>query len=59
MISLLESTRPDSGELAQELEMLFTPVKNDIREIFYKEEHILLPKALERLSEADWRSIYA
>ena len=49
MIATLESTRPDSHELAQELEKLFTPAENAIREMFYKEEHILLPNALERL----------
>ncbi len=57
MIATLESTRPDSHELAQEMEKLFTPAENAIREMFYKEEHILLPNALERLSDADWRAI--
>ncbi len=58
MITTLESLRPDSRELAQELEKLFTPAENAIREMFYKEEHILLPNALERLTDADWRAIY-
>lgn len=58
MIATLESTRPDSRELAQELEKHFTPLENAIREMFYKEEHILLPNALERLTDADWRAIY-
>ena len=57
MTATLESSRPDSRELAQELEKLFTPVENAIREMFYKEEHILLPNALERLTDADWRAI--
>ena len=49
---------PAGRELAQELEKLFTPLENTIREMFYKEEHILLPNALERLTDADWRAIY-
>jgi len=57
MTVILESNRPDSRELAQELEKFFTPAENAIREMFYKEEHILLPNALERLSDADWRAI--
>ena len=59
MIATLESTRPDSRELAQELKKLFTPMENAIREMFYKEEHILLPNALERLTDTEWRAIYA
>ena len=57
MTTNLESSRPDSRELALELEKLFTPAENAIREMFYKEEHILLPNALERLTDADWRAI--
>ena len=57
MTATLESNRPDSHELALELEKLFIPAENAIREMFYKEEHILLPNALERLSDADWRAI--
>jgi len=57
MTTTLESSRPDSRELGQELEKLFTPAENAIREMFYKEEHILLPNALERLTDADWRAI--
>ena len=57
MTTTLESTRPDSRDLALELEKLFTPAENAIREMFYKEEHILLPNALERLTDADWRAI--
>ena len=30
-----------------------------IREMFYKEERILLPNALERLTEEDWRAIHS
>jgi DUF438 domain-containing protein len=59
IVATLESTRQDSRELAQELEKLFIPVENAIREMFYKEEHILLPNALERLTDTDWHAIYA
>ncbi len=58
MTTILESNRADSRELGQELEKIYTPAENAIREMFYKEEHILLPNALERLSDADWRAIY-
>jgi hypothetical protein len=59
IIATLESGRPDSRELALEVEKLFTPMENAIREMFYKEEHILLPNALERLTDTDWRAIHA
>ena len=39
--------------------MCFEPMATAIREMFYKEDKILFPSALERLSEADWRTIRA
>ena len=58
MIAILESNRPDSVEIAKEVADVFTPIENAIREMFYKEENILIPNSLERLSEDDWRAIY-
>ena len=41
-----------------ELQELFTPMENAMREMFYKEERILFPNALELLSEKDWLEVY-
>ena len=43
----------------QEFNKLFTPVENMMREMIYKEEHILFPTALERLEESDWIAMHA
>ena len=56
---MLESDQPDSLELAEKLEKVFKPMEIAIREMFYKEERILLPNALERLTEEDWRAIHS
>ena len=56
---ILESDQPDSLELAEKLEKVFEPMEIAIREMFYKEERILLPNALERLTEEDWRAIHS
>ena len=37
----------------------FIPMENAMREMFYKEENILFPNALEKLNESDWRAIHA
>ena len=37
----------------------FVPMENAMREMFYKEERILFPNALERLNDSDWRAIHA
>ncbi len=51
----------DSSALvaAAEVQMVFEPMATAIREMFYKEDKILFPSALERLNEADWRTIRA
>lgn len=59
MLQNLESDRPDSRELAGELEKIFAPMATAIREMFYKEDRILFPNALERLTDADWRALHA
>jgi len=38
---------------------VFEPLSTAIREMFYKEEHILFPAALEKLSEEEWVAIRA
>jgi len=59
MIVILEGQKQiDKGAL-KNLEKLFIPMENAMREMFYKEERILFPNALQRLNESDWMSIYA
>ncbi len=38
---------------------VFEPLNTAIREMFYKEDNILFPAALEKLSEEEWRAIHA
>lgn len=59
MLKLLEDNSSDAATVTAEVEKLFTPMENAMREMFYKEERILFPNSLERLSEADWRAIHA
>ncbi len=59
ILQILESDQPDSKQLAIEIERLFAPMASAIREMFYKEDRILFPNALERLTHEDWLSIHA
>lgn len=59
MLALLESPAPASGSMAVDIDKTFTSLENAMREMFYKEEKILFPAALERLTQADWQTIYA
>jgi uncharacterized protein len=43
----------------QTLNEIYTPIENMMREMIYKEEHILFPAALERLPEDDWLEMHA
>jgi hypothetical protein len=43
----------------EQVEALFEPLERAIREMFYKEENILFPAALERLSEEEWAAVRA
>ena len=54
----LQDTADPAAALAVVAEK-FVPMENAMREMFYKEEHILFPNALERLNDSDWRAIYA
>lgn len=48
----------EAGEIdPAEVETLFQEISAQIREMVYKEEKILFPAALERLSEEDWAKI--
>ena len=40
-----------------EIDAIFQPMATAIREMFYKEEKILIPSALERLTLEDWKQI--
>jgi DUF438 domain-containing protein len=46
---------PDKASVAE----VFEPLATAIREMFYKEEHILFPAALEKLSVEEWTAIRA
>ncbi len=41
------------------LRTIFEPMRHKMDEMFYKEEKILIPTSLERLTEEDWSAIYA
>lgn len=58
MLASLKSPAPASQAMAADLDKTFTPLENAMREMFYKEEHILLPAALQRLTPKDWQEIY-
>ena len=49
----------DLAAFGARVQEVFQPLDTAIREMFYKEEHILFPTALEKLSEEEWRAIRA
>jgi len=49
----------DPAAFNARLDELFQPLNTAIREMFYKEEHILFPAALEKLSVDEWLAIRA
>lgn len=49
----------DSAIFAARLAEVFQPLSTAVREMFYKEENILFPAALEKLSDEEWMSIRA
>jgi len=53
MIKLFQGRKGESAGLAAKMDELFIPLENAMREMFYKEEHILFPNALQRLSDAE------
>lgn len=60
-LALLLASGPqdDSEGFLAQIEALFEPLEHAIDEMFYKEEKILFPAALERLSEEEWVAIRA
>ena len=58
MLALLESPTPANSAMASDLDKTFTALENAMREMFYKEDKILFPAALERLSQQDWQAIH-
>jgi DUF438 domain-containing protein len=49
----------DPAAFSARVDEVFGPLNMAIREMFYKEENILFPTALEKLSQAEWRAIRA
>lgn len=49
----------DSAAFSRQIEEVFRPLERAIREMFYKEENILYPTALEKLSADEWAAIRA
>ena len=59
MRGILEGEQKDPENTIAHVKRLFDPMRDAMREMFYKEEHILFPNALQRLTEADWLAIHA
>lgn len=59
MLALLESPVLANAGMAADLDKTFTILENAMREMFYKEDKILFPTALERLTQSDWEKIYS
>ncbi len=54
----LLNVRPESpAALAQQIRAVLPPLLEAIRQMIYKEEHILFTAALEKLSEEEWAAI--
>jgi len=49
----------DPAAFNARIDKIFAPLNTAIREMFYKEENILFPTALEKLSEDEWQAIRA
>jgi uncharacterized protein len=56
--AILESPALPTAGMADEVDRTFSSIENAIREMFYKEDRILFPAALERLTRKDWEEIY-
>jgi DUF438 domain-containing protein len=56
--ALLTAGAPeDIAAFGAQIDEIFEPLSTAIREMFYKEENILFPTSLEKLSEEEWRAI--
>jgi len=59
-LDTLLNTRPDSPQaLAQQVQARLPGLLEAIRQMVYKEENILFPTALEKLSEEEWAAVRA
>ena len=56
-LTVVLETAPDTGEPAPILRGAFDKLAEAIRSMIYKEEHILFPAALERLTDDEWVAI--
>lgn len=56
---LEEGPAGDPEAFRQRIDEIFEPMATAIREMFYKEENILFPTALEKLSTEEWAAIRA
>jgi len=54
---LAEGPGDEPGAFAERIDPVFQPLATAMREMFYKEEHILYPTALEKLSAEEWWQI--
>ena len=55
---ILDTPEPgDAARLMPRLDELVPPLTGAIRDMIYKEDHILFPAALKRLSDAEWKAI--
>jgi len=57
MGALFDALASDPGALASELDSRVAELASAIRDMIYKEDHILFPAALKRLTDADWKAI--
>lgn len=58
MLTIIEDGTVPGIETVLELTTMFMEIENAMREMVYKEEHILFPAAIERLTESDWLAMY-
>jgi len=59
-LEILLSTRPESPQaLLQQVQAVLPGLSEAIRQMAYKEENILFPTALEKLSEEEWAAVRA
>ena len=59
MLAEIDSGAAAGKEGIEKLNRQFSEVENAMREMIYKEERILFPTALERLTEEDWLATHA
>lgn len=58
--ALLDEAGNTAGQkIKEQIQELVQPMFHTIKELFYKEENIMYPTALDVLSERDWAKIYA